>query len=84
MSTLIDKVKMATESATDFIKDAVDGKPLKLQDEEIAERRETCENCEHLGTLAKMKYCKICGCSITLKSMGASWKCPEGKWKRKE
>lgn len=54
-------------------------------DEVLAERRQTCESCEHWGgirggSLLKGR-CRLCGCT-GIKLALATSKCPASKWKR--
>lgn len=80
MTSLKEKVGYAMESATEFVKDAVDGKELKVSDEIAEKRMNICLSCEHLKKLAKMEYCEICSCAMRVKTKGASFRCPLDLW----
>lgn len=60
------------------------GEPSDLTDEQIKERRDICRECPHStkkdNKLVTTSQCKECGCSILLKSMLSTEKCPKDKW----
>ena len=57
---------------------AVQGQPVFVDAETLADRQATCETCEHLTH----SRCKLCGCFYLAKIRLATKACPIGKWQR--
>ena len=73
-----DKIGYAIETLREVAKDAADGKPLVLSDEEAAARIAICESCEHFAK--KLRMCRECGCFMKAKTALSSTRCPLNKW----
>lgn len=80
--SLAKKIGYASESLTDFVSDVINGEEIAAPKEVVENRRAICEKCDQQKTIAKMKYCAECGCSINVKTKGASFSCPLQKWKK--
>lgn len=44
---------------------------------EVAQRRATCDACEHKNGIG---LCRKCGCMVYFKAIWRDQKCPLGKW----
>jgi hypothetical protein len=53
---------------------------VRVDDETLAARRATCQDCEHL----KGSKCELCGCYYQVKITLTTESCPISKWKRIE
>lgn len=77
---LLNKVKLAIDSASLIAKNAVNGDELTVSDEEKEKRLVHCKACPSLKYLADQMQCGECGCFLKLKAGLNSMKCPLNKW----
>jgi hypothetical protein len=78
--SLINKVKLALESAKSVAKNVAEGNDVTVSDEEKQRRLDTCKDCPSLKSLAGQMQCGECGCFLKAKAGLNSMKCPLGKW----
>lgn len=76
----------AGNAIKDTIVTAIKKGSVRASDDVIESRREICKNCEYVkitktrtGSIKKMK-CGKCGCSVRMKTLLVSQKCPKGFW----
>lgn len=43
-------------------------------------RKAICRKCEYKKVICNASFCKICGCSIKIKTRVEDGKCPMNKW----
>ena len=53
-------------------------KRKRVTKKEYATRLSICDECPYL--IKRMKMCRACGCSMTIKAALPSMDCPKGKW----
>ena len=75
-TSLSDKILLALETAKNVLQaeEILADKPI------IDQRLNTCSICPSLKSIANIKLCETCGCSIHLKTKLSGASCPEGKW----
>ena len=78
--SLLNKVKLAIETAKAVGKGALEGKDVLAPDLETQRRMDICKGCPFLKDFASQPQCQKCGCFMSAKTKLAESKCPEGKW----
>ena len=78
--SLLNKVKLALESASAIAKNVADGEEIKVSDEEKQKRIDICSTCPSLKDFAGQMQCGECGCFLKVKAGLNSMKCPLNKW----
>ena len=78
--SLLDKIKLAAESAKTIATNMVEGNDLSVSDEVAQNRVAICESCPLLKKIGALKMCSECGCSVSLKTKLAGMVCPKGHW----
>ena len=78
--SLLNKVKLALESAKSVAKNVAEGNDVTVSDEEKQRRLDICNGCPSLKSLAGQMQCGECGCFLKAKAGLNSMKCPKGKW----
>ena len=80
MTSLLKKVAYAKDSISNLASDILEGKEISAPKEIIEMRRSICNGCDKKKTICTMEFCKECGCSLDVKTSGASFHCPLNKW----
>lgn len=78
MTTSLEKLKLALQTASDVIETAWKEKTFKADDKIVDERNRTCELCEDF--VDHSRKCRVCGCYMDLKMRLVAAKCPIDKW----
>jgi len=78
MPSLMQQINNAVGAAGRVVGNITYGEKIKATEEEIASRRNICENCPFLDTVRNK--CSKCGCFYKLKITLATEHCPENKW----
>jgi len=78
--SLLDKVKLALETAKAVSKGALEGKDILVSDLEAQRRMDICKRCPFLKDFMSQPQCQKCGCFTLAKTKLTESKCPEGKW----
>lgn len=78
MSSLKDKLKMAVESAKIIAENALEGKDLKVSEQEFNQRMAICQGCDRYKK--ETNQCNECGCFLAIKAKLTGMKCPLNKW----
>lgn len=78
--SLLNKVKLAMESASAIAKNVAEGNDVTVSDEVKQKRLETCKGCPALQNLAGQMQCGDCGCFLKVKAGLSSMKCPRNSW----
>jgi hypothetical protein len=78
--SLINKVKLALESAKSVAKNVAEGNDVTVSNEEKQRRLDTCKDCPSLKSLAGQMQCGECGCFLKAKAGLANVRCPRGLW----
>lgn len=76
--TALSKASTLLDAAVKFISD----KATVVSPAEQAERLAFCNDCPHLDPAAFMATgsCRLCGCSIKMKTLARTFACPLKKW----
>ena len=79
---LVERAFNALKAASKVVSAAVQGKKIKVSDEEQAKRRDICGACDFLttknkdGSVSKRPKCSKCGCVKNWKTMLETERCP--------
>jgi hypothetical protein len=78
--SLINKVKLAMQTAKAVSKGALEGKDIFVSDLDAQKRMDICKGCPFLKDFVGQPQCEKCGCFMVAKSKLTESTCPEGKW----
>jgi hypothetical protein len=78
--SVLNKVKLALESASTIAKNIAEGNDIKVEDNVKETRLYLCSICPSLENLAGQMQCGECGCFLKVKAGLEGMKCPLGKW----
>jgi len=78
--SLLNKVKLALESASTIAKNVAEGNDIKVEDNVKETRLYLCSICPSLKDLAGQMQCGECSCLLKVKAGLSGMKCPLGKW----
>ena len=78
--SILNKVKLALETAKAVGKGALEGKDVLASEPEAQRRMDICKGCPFLKDFASQPQCQKCGCFVSAKTKLTESRCPEGKW----
>jgi hypothetical protein len=68
------------EEEEQYLEEAVSEGNTLIEEEEVQERLDICEDCEYHNTEDLSNFCEVCGCMTKIRAHLLEEGCPMAKW----